>query len=81
MLASLSARQVFDFAGFGGAIVGILSLYSRQQPFDGAMSGLKLRDAGIVPVICPTCQNVFACKASMPAIPSYFAWGCFRYFG
>jgi len=41
----------------------------------------KLRDGGIVPLICPTCQNVFAGKASTPAIPCYFAWGCFRYFG
>src|SRR5712671_1776337 len=34
----------------------------------------------MVPLICPTCQNVFAGKASMPATPCYFAWGCFRYF-
>ena len=34
----------------------------------------------MVPLICPTCQNVFAGKASMPAPPCYFAWGCFRYF-
>jgi hypothetical protein len=40
----------------------------------------KLRDDGMVPLICPTCQNVFAGKASMPATPRYFAWGCFRYF-
>ena len=42
----------------------------------------KLRDDRPVPVICPTCQNVFAgsLKASMPATPCYFAWGCFRYF-
>ena len=40
----------------------------------------KLRDDAIVPLICPTCQNVFADKASMPATSGYFAWGCFRYF-
>jgi hypothetical protein len=33
---------------------------SRQQPFGGAMGGLELGDVGIVAVICPTCQNVFA---------------------
>src|ERR1700722_6192318 len=31
-----------------------------------------------MPVICPMCQLAF--EASMPAA-SYFAWGCFRYFG
>jgi hypothetical protein len=42
----------------------------------------KLWDDGIMPLICPTCQNVFAgsLKASMPAATGYFAWGCFRYF-
>jgi hypothetical protein len=41
-----------------------------------------LRDDAAVPLICPTCQNVFAgsLKASMKAITGYFAWGCFRYF-
>ena len=28
-----------------------------------------LRDNGMVPLICPTCQNVFAGEASMPATP------------
>src|SRR5688572_15789382 len=43
------------------------------------------RDGGIVPVICPTCQSVFAAESSIPAalcfqgVP-FFAWGCFRYF-
>jgi hypothetical protein len=46
----------------------------------GPWAFYKLREDGVVPVICPTCQNVFALKASMPAPPSYFAWGCFRYF-
>jgi hypothetical protein len=46
-------------------------------------SATRRSDDGLVPVICPTCQNVFAGspKASMPATPRYFAWGCFRYFG
>ena len=41
-----------------------------------------MRDDAAVPLICPTCQNVFAgsLKASMQAITGYFAWGCFRYF-
>ena len=39
-----------------------------------------LRDDGMLPLICPTCQNVCAGKASMPATPCYFAWGWFRYF-
>jgi hypothetical protein len=59
------------------SIVGIFAC----QPVWRTMSGLKLRNVKIVPVICPTCQNVFAGKASMPATPCYFAWGCFRYFG
>jgi hypothetical protein len=48
----------------------------------GHRSFSKWRDDRIVPLICPTCQNVFAgsVKASMPATPCYFAWGCFRYF-
>jgi hypothetical protein len=44
-------------------------------------SVLQLRDGGIVPLICPTCQMLSrSLKASAPATPSYFAWGCFRYF-
>jgi hypothetical protein len=43
-------------------------------------SAIGLRDIGNVPVICPTCQNVFADKSSVPATAFYFAWGCFRYF-
>jgi hypothetical protein len=42
----------------------------------------KLRDDGIVSLICPTCQNVFAGfspKASMPATRCCFAWDCLRY--
>jgi hypothetical protein len=42
----------------------------------------KWRDAGIVPLICPTCQNISSgsLEASLPATQCYFAWGCFRYF-
>jgi hypothetical protein len=45
----------------------------------------KLRDDEEVPLICPTCQNVFVGMASMPAPLSFqgvafFAWGCFRDF-
>ena len=45
------------------------------------MSGLKLRDVEIVPVICPTCQNVFAAKASMPATPVTLHGVVFDIFG
>jgi hypothetical protein len=31
----------------------------------------QLRDDRLVPLICPTCQNVFAGKASMPASPLF----------
>ncbi len=50
----------------------------------GPWAFCKWRDDGIVPLICPTCQNVFAGIAqSYPCQrpPCYFAWGCFRYFG
>src|SRR5882724_9229904 len=42
-----------------------------HRNFDGQRHGqsYKLRDDGMVPLICPTCQNVFAGKASMPAPP------------
>ena len=39
-----------------------------------------MRDDGIVPLICPTCQNVFAGVRSEHRPRCYFAWGCFRYF-
>ena len=62
--------------------VRIFCLQSRRTArcWAGPWAFYKLRDDGIVPLICPTCQNVFAGKASMPATPCYFAWGCFRYF-
>src|SRR6266436_8165450 len=54
-----------------------------KGPLSGrAMAFCKLRDDGIVPLICPTCQNVFAGCSKHPCQrpPCYFAWGCFRYF-
>ncbi len=42
----------------------------------------KLRDDGIVPLICPTCQNVIAgsLKASMPATTMLLCMGLFSIF-
>jgi len=64
--------------------VRIFCLQSRRKArcWGGPWAFYKLRDDGIVPLICPTCQNVFegSRKAIMPATPCYFAWGCFRYF-
>ena len=34
----------------------------------------KLCDDEGVPLICPTCQNIFSGKASKPASP-FFSWG------
>jgi hypothetical protein len=31
-----------------------------KSPLSGTAMGVLLRDDGIVPLICPTCQNVFA---------------------
>ena len=46
-----------------------------------ATSICRLRDDAIVPVICPTCQNVFAGVQSLQRPGAICAWGCFRYFG
>jgi hypothetical protein len=40
----------------------------------------KLRDDGMLPLICPTCQNVCAGKASMPATPLLLCMGLFSIF-
>ena len=42
----------------------------------------RLRDDGIVPLICPTCQNVFAgsLKASIPATTMLLCMGLFSIF-
>jgi hypothetical protein len=53
-----------------------------HRNFDGQRHGrfYKLRDDGMVPLICPTCQNVFAGKASMPATPLLLCMGLFSIF-
>jgi hypothetical protein len=50
--------------------------------FCRAMGVLQLRDAGAVPLICPTCQNVFAgsLKASMAATAMLLCMGLFSIF-
>jgi hypothetical protein len=40
----------------------------------------KLRDDAMLPLICPTCQNVCAGKASMPATPLLLCMGLFSIF-
>src|SRR5437899_1007810 len=59
-------------------------LQSRRtaRRWTGSGTFYRLRDDVVVPLICPTCQNVFlrALKASVPEAACYFAWGCFRYF-
>jgi hypothetical protein len=66
---------------------GIFVSYRAASPMGSAMGDLrkltvlqiarywrscKLRDVEFVPVICPTCQIIFAGKASMPAPPFLF---------
>jgi hypothetical protein len=42
---------------------------------------LQMRDDGGLPLICPTCQLLFAeTEGIMPAATGYFAWGCFPHF-
>jgi hypothetical protein len=38
-------------------------------------------DDGDIPLICPTCQNVFRAQGIHAGGSPFFAWGCFRYFG
>jgi hypothetical protein len=45
----------------------------------GPWAFYEWRDGGVVPLICPTCQNVSRDRACLRP-PSYFAWACFRYF-
>jgi len=40
----------------------------------------QLCNAVNMPVICPTCQNVFRDHGIRASDPCYCAWGCFRYF-
>ena len=63
--------------------VSILTAIAPKRPLLArAMAFYKLRDDGIVPVICPTCQNVFArsLKASMPATAMLLCMGLFSIF-
>ena len=46
----------------------------------GPWASYKLRDDAIVPLICPTCQNVFAGKESMPATTMLLCMGLFSMF-
>jgi hypothetical protein len=66
-------REVFLF---DRAVIETVERFAQH----GEGSAQPAGDDAIVPLICPTCQNVFAVKTSMPATPCYFAWGCFRYF-
>jgi hypothetical protein len=64
--------------------VRIFCLQSRRRArcWGGPWAFYKLRDDGIVPLICPTCQNVFAAslKAFMPAITMLLCMGLFSIF-
>jgi hypothetical protein len=77
-----SDTHQFPFAKMMGFAKGSTHPTGCHRNFDGQRHGrfYKWRDDAMVPLICPTCQNVFAGKASMPAPPCYFAWGCFQYF-
>src|SRR6266851_2362367 len=61
--------------------VRIFCLQSRRRARcrTGPWAFYKSRDDGIVPLICPTCQNVFAgsLKASMPATTMLLCMGLF----
>jgi hypothetical protein len=48
---------------------------------DGMAVRKNCRDVTFLPLICPTCQNVFAGSDLGIDHAGYFAWGCFRYFG
>src|SRR4051794_12282026 len=52
------------------SIVGIFGLQSRRT-FGRARAVQKLRNAIVVPVICPTRQIVFVGKTSTPAAPFF----------
>jgi hypothetical protein len=67
----------------GGRRMG-LPLQSRRRARcrAGPWAFCKLRDDELVPLICPTCQNVFAgsLKASMPATTMLLCMGLFSIF-
>ena len=54
----------------------------RARSRTGPWPFCKLRDDAIVPLICPTCQNVFAgsLKAAMPATTMLLCMGLFSIF-
>ena len=55
-------------------------LCRKSRHWAGSWAFYKLRDDGILPVICPTCQMSSRDRACQRP-PGYFAWGRFRYFG
>jgi hypothetical protein len=61
-----------------------LTAIAPKRPVFGQGHGrfYKLRDDEIVPLICPTCQNVFArsLKASMPTTTMLLCMGLFSIF-
>ncbi len=62
-------------------LIGIVDVRSRGKPYgQGHGRVYNWRDGGHVPVICPTCQNVFRGPASTPA-PPFFSRGCFLCMG
>jgi hypothetical protein len=77
-----SDTHQLPFAKMMGFAKGFTHPTGRHRNFDGQRHGrfYKLRDDGMVPLICPTCQNVFAGKASMPAPPLLLCMGLFSIF-
>ena len=61
-------RQAVDLVASSGRSIGLVA------------KELGLRDDGMLPLICPTCQNVCAGKASMPATPLLLCMGLFSIF-
>ena len=58
---------------------GFSRLVAAEQHRWQAISGSKLPNVVMVPVICPTCQNVFRRSGPQP-VPRIFAWARFRVF-
>ena len=69
-LPHLFMPSAFPEAGMGLDFAG--SDKFGKQPTDHTRC-----DDGVVPLICPTCQDA---SGSTAAVVGYFAWGCFRYF-
>ena len=70
------SKMTLTRPGMRSLIAGAPKARCRAEPW----AFYKLREDGIVPVICPTCQIVLAPNARCQRPPCYFAWGCFRYF-